>query len=305
LFQVFADWRNSITATLGDGSTPIFWIDGLSGDGKSVLLLQVAHLILRQADNGVMFHLEGTDHIGELLQYASEVVEAGKLILVIVDDLHRVPDQKAFERIIAAFANRGQLRFALLTCGPTPERRAFEKTVRDIRITRFECPHITIEDRKAFSHWFGIDKVTFDGVDPSILVELLFELRAGEPIFAFANSFGDRLRKRKLLDVVTAALAANVFDSMAPIALVEGAKRRASLQELAQTDQFHFELGRQHNVEGFRLVHSRIAWRLFEEWSKGVYQEASPFPFLAEYLAKAISAAPEAEYEYFVGLMTS
>ena len=300
----FFEWQNCMAENLQMLSVPVFWIEGRSGDGKSVVLLQLAqHLTVSQPQTLIII-AHGPNEMIVVLEYAQEVVSADTDVLLVIDDMHRVSDLEFLEKHIDTFLQESSFRFAIIACGPIPERKAFQKQSALFDISTFECPPVNTEDRSAFLAWFQVEPDT-KYFQSDLLVELLFEMKVGGSIMQFARSFGRRLQERGLFELARCALAANVFDALAPYTMLPSAALRAGLAELSRENQLHFEIMTQHGVKGFRLVHRVIALRLFEEWSKGQLTDADTIPFLGECLSQVIQTVPGSEYTYFVSLLGS
>src|SRR5262249_9582331 len=69
LFFSFTDWLSSVRELAASESdkVPVFWISGRSGEGKSVLLLQLAAAALRSKTAGTLVHLKAGDDLPRLL----------------------------------------------------------------------------------------------------------------------------------------------------------------------------------------------------------------------------------------------
>jgi len=299
----FIDWFGTIDRTISAGRLPVFWIDGRSGDGKSVLLMQLAHRLLADQPNSVMFKPVTAARTPLLVEHAITVLEEGTTAVVVVDDMHRVADLEDWEAEMAALIAGGSQRIVALACGPTPERQVFERSVRSVAVHPVTCPRLRNEDVQQIAKWFDRPIPDDTSAEDDILVEVLFEMKVGEPIPAFARSFKYRLQQRGLFEVVSRALAVNIFGALAPLSLLTNARQLAALQEMAREDQLHFAEDEDLGVPGFRLVHSRIAWRLFREWALGDFSQADVGAILAEELSAVLRSVPSDKYQYNIAVL--
>ncbi|QRM43357.1 helix-turn-helix transcriptional regulator [Rhizobium sp. BG4] len=304
LLTEFKAWSETIDSALALGDAPVFWVDGRSGDGKSVALLQLAHHLLSEGPDRKLFQLATPERISDLLHFLTHAQPAQTLNLIVVDDPHRLVDTESWNQAITACATAGTLRFAFLACGTTPESKEFENRSPSTKITRCMVPSVSSTDRTELAIWFGHEDSKIEVADNSLLVEFLFELSIGEPISNFARKFGERLRSVGLLEGVSSALVANILDLFAPNTLLKNARQIALIRQMAEVDHLHFEFGNSLEVAGFRIVHGRIAWRLFEIWAMGGTSH-SIVDFLAEHLATLIEAVPKRNVNYIRAVLNS
>lgn len=276
-----------------DTRMPAFWIDGRSGDGKSVFLLQlIADLLVRNPH----FQIKVCSPNG-----LAKEIEQCELIdgpaLFVVDDLHKVIAAEGLSKPsddlkaqLTALLDRGIGQIGVLACGPTPEMEGFRTEYRDsIAVATWTMPPVDDAERLAFASWLGLDRQCGDGAS-DLLVEFLFELKVGQPLLAFAQNFRQRLERRDAFLPVKRILAVNSLDLAAEPSIVPSGNPTKWLQRLERDDQRHFELSSTmlSGARGIRFAHTRIAWRLFVEWTRDPELNLSIDEILAEELAPSL-----------------
>src|SRR5262249_18353447 len=154
--------------------------------------------------------------------------------LILVDDLHRLGTDDKVILALRGLLDQGLTPVPIVTCGPTPERQAFERE-RDARnvfavvSTRVRSP--SSEERKAFCECLGQPVLATQDED-GLLVELLFELDVGEPVAEFARNFQRRLARVGLEKQVLSVLAVNAIDFPAHPSLVTDERGNAFIERL-------------------------------------------------------------------------
>lgn len=297
-------WISNTGAVAQRRRLPVFWIDGRSGDGKSVLLLQLAEFILSARPDTLVYQAARPDSLPALIDHAHNTSLDGRLILIVAEDLHRVTDVETFQAALKLTLDGDQSNVAVLACGPTPEKDAFLRTNQSVEVSAWTMPSISAQDLSIFSSWFDTKIETIDTLERTILVELLFAAQIGGSLAGFASTFGSRLRTFGVFETVCKIVAINALDIGGPSELFGSAADRDSIERLAREDQLHFEWKQEGWGLGVRLVHGIIAWRLFEEWSADFLRGPSIEVRLARVLS-LILHTPQLPDEFGVQLMRS
>jgi hypothetical protein len=279
----FLKWTSTIQSTLSARRLPVFWIDGRSGDGKSVLLFQLAAALLSSCNGYALYQATWADSLPDVIDHAQNTVDDEGLILILVEDLHLVSNQEAFRAAMRVVLDHSSLRVAVLACGPSPERSSFLRVNRFVNAHTWTVPALTDNDLDTFDKWFETPITTTEALERANLVEVLFTSQVGSPIRSFADHFGKRLSELNVFDTARKIAAVNALDIAAPNTIFKEGERDI-IERLAQDDQLHFEWLPQVWGDGVRLGHGRIAWSLFEEWSTDPLTNAS----LSKSLARAI-----------------
>jgi hypothetical protein len=254
-FDVFLSKRKTVINQL---KLPVFWIGGRSGDGKSVLLLQLAREILSVPNAPVTFWCNSPDDLIEMLGQTSAALP-DQLILA-VDDLHKALDWDAALSAFERAANR-QRDLVLLTCGPTPERTSFLRDKKNlVALFPSDAPNLTEADAASLTKHFGVEIHASNEKRPTLVEQLYFGM-GGEPdLTVFARSLQRRLDlpvgQQGLLAQLTAFSWMDVpfpADLLDPVA-------QSRIEELAGDTQLHFE----RVPDGYRFGHPAIAKPIFD-----------------------------------------
>lgn len=290
LLESYVSWLTTTAEAFRRRHLPIFWIDGRSGDGKSVLLLQLAASILRFGPDLLIYQAAHADAVPALIDFAYHASNDDRLILIVAEDLHRVTEPEAFSAALKLLLDYKRQRIGILACGPTPEKTAFLCAHASLEATTWTVPPLSSLDLSLFSRWFQTEITPTTALDRAILVEVLFSSNIGSPLSAFARTFAERLRTFGVLETTCRIVAINALDLGAPDALFQSLAERDSIQRLAQADQLHFEWKTESWGPGVRLVHGAIAWKLFKALSADPLRGLSASAQLARTLASVLKA---------------
>jgi predicted Zn-dependent protease len=281
LWQVFTDWLSMLDAAdrMVNDKTPVFWISGRSGEGKSVVLLQLIAKTLQSDVAGPLLHLKSGDELIRLFATAPDEVQLSdqvySRIFAVVDDVYDLPDRETWDENIRNQCSLGTPPVALITCGPTEQREQFASHLSDIiEVSGFELPNLDLEECREFIAWYKsrtgqarqLSAVTTQN---PLLVQLIFELAQGMRLGEFARRFKQRLAHLELFEAARTILAVNALYMDAPIELITTNKRRDALEYLCAQDQLHFQVipgDTVSEITGVRLAHPHLAWLLFVEW---------------------------------------
>jgi hypothetical protein len=297
LLKEFDPWWQGAKTAEEVSRIPVLWVDGRSGEGKSVLLLQLAQRILTDAHPPVLSYLSSADELPDWIEI-QRAIQRGQANLgwlpavAVVDDLHFIGDREEWENALRAATDLMPPRVAVLGCGPTLEREKFESNFASlVDVRSFAIPNLGRLDMEAFGDWFAERtgrRVDLDATDPAnrMLVIWIFELLQGESLREFAGNFRRRLVALGLFDVARAILAVNALELSAPLTLFESLpdRQRDAFQGLCSASQLHFERteAKIEAFDGYRLSHPQIDWQLYREW-------ASPPGTLAQHWGRDLS----------------
>jgi DNA-binding XRE family transcriptional regulator len=286
-YQAFSKWKDEVVPCCSPQKLPLFWIGGRSGDGKSALLLQLVQTIFEKQGRINIFQAASGATISSVLKWFHETLpfdEKQYPTYIIVDDLHLIDNPKDI------FDQVNYHDFSILACGPTPEFKSFIHKGKSIFESSLHeiAPHNT-KDRAELASWLGVEAPTEKLPEDQLLVETLFEFAINDTVHEFADKFKQRLKIRGLYKAAKSALSLNLFDMLAPIDLASDEKTSLSLEHMSHQNHLHFEKGEQFGFQGFRLVHSKIAWRLFERWVTDEHEDSNTLHCLAESVAFALS----------------
>jgi len=289
-------WWQRVLQVDDPTAVPAFWIGGRSGEGKSVLLIQLVRHILTQQNAPAVVYLTSPDDLPGWLRehrdYRRSDPSSARPTIAVIDDLHFAIDRDAWVSSLKRSTELVVPRVAVLSCGPSPELQALEHELGSIfAMENFSVPNLRRDEMSAFAGWFAEKTgrpVPSIPTDPEnrLLVIWMFELLQGESIAAFAQSFQARLRALGLEEFAGAVLAVNALGLPAPSGLLTDLtpQARDAFDGLCSESQLHFE----RLNEGVALAHPQICWNLLKAWTKPPTTVAKEW---ARGLARAMSRA--------------
>lgn len=299
LTKDFAAWRHDVELEDDVSRIPIFWIEGRSGEGKSVLLLQLAKHILG-SDHPPLVTLLSADDLPAWIEQEKRrqndaVSPAMRPPIAVIDDLHLVTNGETWDRALRRATAFSMPRVAVLACGPTLERLQFQSrcgTIAEIR--PFPVPNLDGKEMADFAEWFATRthsaKIDLPAsVDNRLLVIWLFELVQQESLPEFAQNFRTRLQSLGVFELVNIIVGVNALGLPAPPEILEGLEddQRDAFDALCSESQLHFEILAGENG-GLALAHPQISWILLQEWVRAPTSVAKAW---GRTLAKALIAA--------------
>jgi hypothetical protein len=265
---------------------PVFWIGGRSGDGKSVLLLQLCRIV-KQVDPARPVALFDTPD--DLLDWIETVALAGKLptgaplLLVVVDDLHKVADWERARDVLERAATQ-EARLAILTCGPSPERALFVEASQlqsCLALMKSDTTMLRPQDAEVIADHLGIELDADAGPKPTLVERVFLTLSGEASIDNFARSLKERIDTRVNRDDLLKQLTAMAWlDLPLPRALASF-DEAAWLEVLAGETQLHIST----SEDGFRFGHPAIARPIFEALTRA----GSQTPTLTTRIAQVLS----------------
>ncbi len=263
----YLNWLCDLPEIYKQRKLPIFCIDGRSGDGKSVLLLQLAAEILKTNMEAPIYLASRPDAVAEIMEFLAQRDNSDTQIFIFVEDLYKVTDIDELNNAILVQGERQLGNVAIVTCAPTPERAAFCANLGNISPRSWSVPMLAQDDIEIFAEWFGVGIPENITLSSNLLVEVLFAINVGRPIPEFARHFKHRLQGFGVFEKTRQIVALNTMGLSAPLDLLDSVAEQDAIRRLTQEDQLHFETREEVWGDGVQLVHRAIAWRLFDEWS--------------------------------------
>lgn len=256
------------------GNIRVFWIEGVSGIGKSVLLLQaIEHLVV----TGVLDAVGWVRNAGELLDAYWDSHDHSHIIFA-GDDLHatRNRNQQAWEQL-ARIAQNARTRLpAIVTCGSPEDARALRSQLpRDsgVVVTSIAIQELQAEEQHTYHAWYQdrTQEEVPEFEEPSFILaawryELFREQRLG--LKEFAKRLDARLEELGLRAPARAAMALNAYGLDAPENLFQG--NGAALEVLREERIWHLRSG--SLSRSGRFYHPKIAEDL---WLHGAQLDPS------------------------------
>jgi hypothetical protein len=137
---------------------------------------------------------------------------------------------------------------SIVTCGPTEQREEFENRFNSpVDVTSFTVPPFDPGELTEFVDWFSERTgrpVETEGLtrENTLLVQLVFEMAEGMPLYEFSRRFRHRLELGDVLRPVQRILALNALYIEAPVTILSELNARDVLGRLSALDQKHFHL---------------------------------------------------------------
>ena len=282
LAQQFDTWWKNIVIADEVSCVPVFWIDGRSGEGKSVLLLQLIQYILLGANSPVVSYLTSPDILPDWIKNQADIQCVAPYFdcfpaVAVIDDLHLIRNREEWEGALRGATDLMPPRVAILGCGPTPECMKFKSDFSTLfEVHNFSVPNLNHAEMRAFGNWYEErtgNPFTLGTADLSnrMLVVWMFELVQGKSVREFSRSFKIRLVEQGLFELARTILAANALELPAPMKLFENLSdsQRDAFLALCSESQLHFEQTDPSTEAygGYRLSHPQIDWHVYQEWA--------------------------------------
>ncbi|MEM7561236.1 MAG: hypothetical protein AAF394_19095, partial [Planctomycetota bacterium] len=283
-FESFLAEGEDIKAAL---QVPVFWIGGRSGDGKSVTLMLLCRAVKQTHPSRPVILFDTPDALFEWIETVAlsrKLPTTAPLLLTVVDDLHKVTDWDRATELLERAAIQ-DARFAIVTCGPNPERALFAEELplsSALALKKSDAPKLLIEDLEVLASHLGIEIEVGTDRAPT-LVERIFLTLAGEAsIDTFARSLKRRIDAKSHREELLSQLTAMAWlDMPLPHELVTF-DESDWLKVLAGETQLHIMVGE----DGFRFGHPAIARPIFE----AVTRSGAQTPTLTTRIAKTLSS---------------
>lgn len=214
------DWRM-------ESGVYALWIEGRSGNGKSVLLLELMRQLVLDRGATVVWLDDASEQLLPLLEaWTATGPDASDPCYVFVDDFYS-PNKRAeigFPEIARLMRQHDRADWpVLVTCGAPEQRQEWKASGNDeaFRASQFLLPPVQPDERDRLSSWFR-DRTgeeakagTAFEEDQGLMISMMFELREGE-MREFGRRFRSRLEDEGLTDALTVVLALNRLYIWAP-----------------------------------------------------------------------------------------
>jgi hypothetical protein len=199
-----------------------FWIDGKSGSGKSVLLLQILQKLVLER-NAKVFWLANEFGLLEkmLIEWANAQLTFDEPIYIFIDDFNSPQnrdtlDYQSIVQIVSDIRSQDIRWPVIVTCSPPDYLEEFKANGRDegFLVQRWTIPLINRSEQSALLEWFhqrtGKSYKTGSAFDQEegLIVSMMFELQYGD-MKEFGKRFKARLDDSGLTEVMAQPLALN------------------------------------------------------------------------------------------------
>jgi hypothetical protein len=280
---------------LDEPTIPVLWIDGRSGCGKSVLLLEVMeHLVVKDLASVIWF-ANGTEEVKVVVEQMTKSEEYLKPDFLMVDDIYdpQSRDDLDLPRLTRLIVHSGITTWPILiTCGPTEFRQDFERDCRaeGFNVTSWHLGPLEPDETTMLRTWFHsrTGRLSAPGVASTephgLMISVVFELEHGD-LRPFANRFRHRLVQDQLDGVLSIPLALNRLYIWTPRQWLS-ADEEERLERLNQDGDFSVLSLEGGGKDVFKLTHPHLSNAIY----RALHPESIPGIF-ARHLVIAFSRA--------------
>lgn len=299
LDQLVSSLGTATQETLG-----VFWIEGRSGSGKSVLLLQLLRNLVEHRGWPTIWLNRANQLVPLIARWPNLAQSLDFPVIVAIDDLYDRQNRQDLDlRGLSETLRENQPAIwpIILTCGPPEFHEALQRDSRGecLKLELWRLPPMNSEEERQIRIWYG----NRTGHAPKVaeprppgwpaeplMISLLFEMHHGD-LRPFARRFAERLALAGLEDALRLPLALNRLYLWAPYSWLRD-------EEVDQLDYINadddFRLFQSEEIDGqyLRLTHPHL--------SNELYQVLRPNPSarafardLAEAFGKALDTRPQ------------
>ncbi|MEM1182349.1 MAG: S1 RNA-binding domain-containing protein [Acidobacteriota bacterium] len=261
---------------------PVFWIEGRSGSGKSILLLQVMARLVASGVAPLMWLGGRTRLLPDAMKWAQLAVERGAQPIVCIDDPFSPGDQEAavanWRRALVSLENLrddGEVAPIIIACGPSEQVQALERDlIEDVNVSAWRLDESLDEaNLETLRSWFE-ERTGAPAPDAGegdvLMVQRFFEWRTGEPLTAFASRFRKRVEKLdqsgRLSSFIVQLLSVNrLYTGLPSAARFDLRDDDRDALEVLRSDH-HIDIDVAEGRPGVWLTHPHLADALFVGW---------------------------------------
>jgi hypothetical protein len=274
---------------------PILWIDGRSGSGKSVPLLQLMRHLVIDRDASSVVWLTRTEELGRMVEQLAASDDSLQPDFVFVDDIYdpHARDDLDVPRMTRQIVHSSRTNWPLvITCGPTEFRQDFERDCRaeGFRLVPWHLSALVPTETAQLRTWF--ESRTGKTPEPgpaqteerALMISVMFEMAHGD-LRPFALRFRARLVADHLENALTIPLALNRLYIWAPRRWLS-TDDEAKIERINQDGDFSF-LSFEGLERGLlKLTHPHLSDAIY----RALHPESAPLTF-ARHLATAFANA--------------
>lgn len=279
-------WLDSVESTEADigRRLPVYWFEGRSGCGKSVLMLQTLARI-RQTNRGMMLWLgNDVEELPEAVSFALANAEAGDQTIIVIDDgFSPAAQARSGEhwrdaiRALSTARNQGRQLPVIVTCGPSEQRSAFRSAfLDDVEVTaRRVNEQLDTDHADELERWFtartSLPLPAHLASSNVLMVQRFFQYGTGASLESFARRFKNRLEGMEVSSRVPAFMAKLLAVNRLYVGLPAASLRaltdaeRDALTQLTEGDK-HIAVSADSGRGGVWLAHPHLADALFQGW---------------------------------------
>ena len=278
-----------------DAAIQVLWIDGRSGCGKSVLLLQIMERLVVEDQASVIWFANLTEELGTIIEQIADSEPQLRPDFLVVDDIYdpQSRDDLDLSRLTRLIVHSGVTEWPILiTCGPTEFRQDFERDCRaeGFHVIPWHLSTLEPAETTLLRNWFQSrtgrlpERGSALMEKRALMISVMFELEHGD-LRPFASRFRNRLVEDRLDSVLSIPLALNRLYIWTPRGWLSN-DEQARLERLNQDGDFSVLSveGRGHDL--FKLTHPHLSDAIY----RALHPGAVPTTF-ARHLVAAFSRA--------------
>ncbi|MGD8456541.1 MAG: hypothetical protein PVF83_09165, partial [Anaerolineales bacterium] len=252
-----------------------FWIDGRSGCGKSVFLLQIMQKLVLERNSLVFWLDDASESVYPLLsKWLASDFSNNDTAFVFVDDFYDPlsRDKVDFMAISRLLRNPHYAKVnwpILVTCGPPEHHENFIQSgdAESFRLKIWRLPPIVKTEQKDILEWYeeraGKGTKTGEAFTQAegLILSMMVELKHGVSLLEFGRKFSRRLKNVGLVDALIEPLALNRLYIWTPQSWLEewSTENREAFIELNSDKDFSL-LSEKPDAQGYiRLTHPHLS----------------------------------------------
>ena len=266
----------------------IFWIDGRSGSGKSVLLLQLMAILAREGARVVWLRDRPAELLG-LLRRIEANAQNREPEYIFVDDFYDPQGRTRLDldEIVSLTTHRPEVNWPLVvTCGP-PE---FQQDLVDdagahgFKLHPWRIPSVDTTESQTLRQWFNrrTGRTAIPGPafkqEQGLMVSMMFELRHGD-LEPLAHRFRKRLEQVELKKPLYQLFAMNRLYVWSPVDWLTNTEQ-AQLEVINQDADFSF-LSTNAGSGYLKLTHPHLSDIIYQV----IRRPSGPTPFTDDLVA--------------------
>ncbi|MGW6444129.1 P-loop NTPase [Lentzea sp. NPDC055074] len=282
----FWDWHEATLsngASSSSGAVPMFWIQGPSGSGKSILLLQLLALVNQRPGISVLWLGSNIESLPEAVQFGKQLGSDRRVVIGVDDPFVMSHDDDSDQNWRKAMAKLSTIRQrgdtdslpVILCCGPREQLRRFQdRHGGDVALRTHLHAIPSAGDVDVLRNWYrartGDDRELPPAESNMLPAQLFFEWWKSEGIRLFARRFRARMRRLgnpALVDFVDRVLALNRIYVGYPRQLMDRYDEQLLDHVAALEHDLHFTK-RSSGRAGYWLTHPHLSTILYDTWHR-------------------------------------
>lgn len=269
----FEKWFSKETVGISRfDATPVFWISGSAGAGKSALLMLLMKRLLERkcalVDHAIWLRPSDLPRCLENINGHEDSVE-----YVFIDDLYSALSNKSWieeiQFLYKTFLNIPRL--AIITCGPAHELQLFQREFLndEFQVKAREIPLMNGLDKREFEHWLW-SRTKIQSAPkleaPVLPLMVVFASVKGE-LQSFASRLRKRIERHGLETEVELLMLLSALGRRRPLTLLFEPKRlQRIIRVFGEEGLIELEFDTNRSANYGRIAHPTVATELIRCW---------------------------------------